>query len=317
MPGKKYGIRIDGQVYDDIVNKWLSHYLYGIENGAEQMPAVLVQRNDDQHIWETADSWETGFQLTLPSEKSGTSLIDTDWEAAGVNAENFDDVMGTTSTNMSVRLISAPMEKALTIQGTVCVNLRAALKDGDAEKDFHPENRNDADSLTMRLGCREVTGRMDDVKLTLLLCDICDKAFDSIQTIDPQRNTIPVVTVKEDGIPNGGDLAPFDEAEFGTVHKTYRIITRAFADLCNPEAGYEPETAANSIELKKGEYHDYHVYLNAARYTLNPGHRLALVITTEDPINCLIHKTYSVEIDNQSVVTTVPVTGEREGFSLM
>ena len=86
------------------------------------------------------------------------------------------------------------------------------------------------------------------------------------------------------------------------------MITRAFADLCNPEAGYAPETAENSIELKKGEYHDYHVYMNATRYTVEPGHRLAVVITTEDPVNCLIHKTYSVEIENGSVVADVPVT---------
>ena len=72
--------------------------------------------------------------------------------------------------------------------------------------------------------------------------------------------------------------------------------------LCNPEAGYAPETAQNSIELKKGEYHDYSVYLNATRYTVEPGHRLAVVVATEDPVNCLIHKTYSVEIDDNSVM---------------
>ena len=82
------------------------------------------------------------------------------------------------------------------------------------------------------------------------------KKFDSIQTVDPERNIVPVTTVKEGGIINGGDLPAFDEAEFNTVHKKYRVITRAFADLCNPEAGYAPETAQNSIELKKGEYHD-------------------------------------------------------------
>ena len=73
---------------------------------------------------------------------------------------------------------------------------------------------------------------------------------------------------------------------------------------------HEPETAVNSIELKKGEYHEYNIYLNATRYTVKPGHSLALVITTEDPVNCLIHKTYSVEIDNASVNATVPVTAE-------
>ena len=50
--------------------------------------------------------------------------------------------------------------------------------------------------------------------------------------------------------------------------------------------------------------------MNATRYTLEPGHRLALVIATEDPVNCLIHKTYAVEIENASVCAEVPVTKE-------
>lgn len=308
MPNKNYGILVDGRFYDDIVNEWLSHYLYGVENDAEKMPEVLVQTNYDQQKWEKSDSWDVDYSMKLESAADGTAVIDTNWDAAGVSAENFDDVMGQKSTNMAQRYVTAPFEKATTIQGTVLLNLRAALKDGDAENDFHPENRNDVDTLTMKLGCSKVSGKMDDVEIAVLLCDVCNEAFDSIQTVDPERNIIPVETVKEGGIINGGDLPSFNEAEFSTVHKNYRVITRAFADLCNPEAGYEPETAANSITLKHGEYHDYHVYLNATRYTVEPGHSLALVIATEDPVNCMIHKTYSIEIDNASVSATVPVT---------
>ena len=307
MP-KRYGILVDGKFYDDIINEWISHYLYGVENGAENRPAILVQMNYDQRKWETADSWETAYKMNLTCEEQGTTVIDTDWEAAGVSAENFDDVMGVRSSNMAQRYVTDPFKEAVTLQGTTCVRLRAALKDGDAEADFNPVNSNDADTLTMKLGMHEMSGRMDDVKLTLLLCDVCDEEFDSIQSVDPQRNTIPVNVVKEGGIISGGEVPAWNEAEFATVHKKYRVITRAFADLCNPEAGYEPETAQNSIELKKGEYHDYHIYLNATRYTVEPGHSLALVITTEDPINCLIHKTYSVEIENASVTAEVPMT---------
>ena len=316
MPNKGYGILIDGKFYDDIVNEWISHYLYGVENQAEDMPAVLVQTNHDQRKWETSASWDTGHSMKLTSGSTGTTVIDTDWEAAGISAKNFDDVMGTTSTNMGQRYVTRPFEKAVTIQGTVCLHLKAALKDGDAEADFHPENRNDVDTLTMKLGASRISGRMDDVEIAVLLCDVCDTEFDSIQTTDPERNIIPVTTVKEGGIINGGDLPAFDEAEFTTVHKKYRVITRAFADLCNPEAGYEPETAANSIELKKGEYHDYHIYLNATRYTVEPGHSLAIVIATEDPVNCMIHKTYSVEIDNSSVQADVPVTTEENDYTI-
>lgn len=316
MPNKGYGILIDGKFYDDIVNEWISHYLYGVKNQAEDMPAVLVQTNHDQRKWETSASWDTGHSMKLTSGSIGTAVIDTDWEAAGISAKNFDDVMGTTSTNMGQRYVTRPFEKAVTIQGTVCLHLKAALKDGDAEADFHPENRNDVDTLTMKLGASRISGRMDDVEIAVLLCDVCDTEFDSIQTTDPERNIIPVTTVKEGGIINGGDLPAFDEAEFTTVHKKYRVITRAFADLCNPEAGYEPETAANSIELKKGEYHNYHIYLNATRYTVEPGHSLAIVIATEDPVNCLIHKTYSVEIDNSSIHADVPVTTEENDYTI-
>ena len=94
------------------------------------------------------------------------------------------------------------------------------------------------------------------------------------------------------------------------------MITRAFEDLCFPEAGDVPETAQYSIELKKGEYHDYSVYLNATRYTVEPGHRLAIVVATEDPVNCLIHKPYSVEIDDNSVMVEVPVTKASEDMGL-
>ena len=316
MPNKNYGILVDGKFYDDIVNKWISHYLYDVENDAEDMPAVLVQTNYDQRKWETSTSWDTDYCLDLESKSAGTSIIDTDWEAAGISAENFDDVMALKSTNMAQRYVTETFENPVTIQGTVCVNFKAALKTGDIENDFNPENRNDVDTLTMQLGASKVSGKMDDVEVALLLCDVCDEEFDSIQTVDPERNIIPVVTVKENGIINGGDLPAFNEAEFSTVHKKYRVITRAFADLCNPEAGYEPETAANSIELVKGEYHDYHVYLNATRYTVEPGHRLAVVIATEDPVNCLIHKTYSIEIDNASVKATVPVTKEANDLAL-
>ncbi len=316
MANKNYGILIDGKFYDDIVNEWISHYLYGVENGAEKMPEVLAQTNYDQKKWEVESAWETEYTMKLTSKEESKTVIDTDWEKAGVSAENFDDVMAQKSTNMAQRYVTDPFEEAVTVQGTVCLNLKAALKDGNIETDFDPENRNDVDTFTMQLGNSKVSGKMDDVEIAVLLCDVCDEEFDSIQTVDPERNIVPVTTVKEGGIMNGGDLPAFDEAEFNTVHKKYRVITRAFADLCNPEAGYAPETAQNSIELKKGEYHDYTVYLNATRYTVEPGHRLAVVVATEDPVNCLIHKTYSVEIDDNSVMVEVPVTKASEDMGL-
>ena len=336
MPVKGYGHRIGEEFYHDIVNAWLCHYLYGLENGAENRPAVLVQNNVDQHIWETADAWETGCMLSLAVDDSSAAspasapadadihnmalirdglihhtpspitLLDTDWEAAGVTAENYDRQMCTRSSGMNRRYLTSPLSEPLTIQGTACVHFQAALAEGDAEAAFHPTNPNDADTLTMQIAT--AGGRMDDIKLCFLLCDVADEPFPNIAHKDPQRNIIPVRVVAEGGLPMGGDLPNLNICEFETVSTNFCVITRAYLDLCNPASGYDPVTAAESIDLVPGEYHDYSVYLNPARYTLMPGHRLGLVITTEDPINCLIHKEYRAAVCDRSIRISLPVT---------
>ena len=101
---------------------------------------------------------------------------------------------------------------------------------------------------------------------------------------------------------------PVNSFEFYSCERTPQAEhSRAYIDLCNPESGYAPETSENSIELVPGEKHSYNVYLNPARYTVEAGHCLAVVIGTEDPVNCLIHKKYSVEIDNASVKADIPM----------
>ena len=315
MPNKGWGISIDGKYYDDIVNVWVSHYLYDIENDALDMPAVLIQNNLDQHIWEAAEDWNTGFLMKLKSADDKAVIIDTDWEAADINRDNFDDRMAVKSSNMNQRYVTSALEKEVTIQGTIRVDFRAALAGGDAAANFNPENTDDADFLSLELGNPERSGRQDDVKLTILLLDVADEAFDSFATIDPQRNTVPNKTVKENAIELGGDLGALEEKEFDTVHKTYSVLSRAYIDLCNPASGYEPETAAEAITLVEGEYHDYHAYLNPTRYTVVPGHKLAIVIGTEDPVNCLLHKDYKVSIAGGSVGAEFPVV--TDGMDLM
>ena len=38
---------VNGALWQETMNKWLSHYLYGVENGIENMPVVSVQSNVD------------------------------------------------------------------------------------------------------------------------------------------------------------------------------------------------------------------------------------------------------------------------------
>ena len=141
----------------------------------------------------------------------------------------------------------------------------------------------------------------------MLLTDLAEDAFESISTIDPIRDKVPMRVVQPGGLPLGGGLPPLDIQVFEPVRRPYKVITRAYMDLCNPGAGYDPESAAAWVTLKEGEFHDYTVYLNPTRYTVAAGHQLAVVIITEDPVNCLLHKEYTVCVDNASVSAGIPV----------
>ena len=309
-PQKNQGFLIDGMLYDDILNRWFSHYLYDVENDAEEMPNVLVQSNVDQQVWEKADSWHTEHSVMLESREEGSTVLGTDWADAGIDAGNFDRQMSTKSSSMNQRYLTETLTEDLTIQGSVRVDFTAALESGDAP-DFGGSNVNGADKLSALLGT--ASGRMDDVKTTVLLVDLAEQAFDSFQTVDDARNVVNTEVVREGGIPNGGGLPAFDEIAFEPVHETYKVITRAYLDLCNPASGYAPETAAEWISLTKGEAHDYHVFLNTQRYTVKAGHRLAVVIGTEDPVNCLLHKNYEICIQDESVRAELPVTAAVTG----
>jgi len=47
---------VNGELWQQIMNRWLAHYLYGVDNGAENMPTLLAQSSLDGS-WTAYDSW--------------------------------------------------------------------------------------------------------------------------------------------------------------------------------------------------------------------------------------------------------------------
>lgn len=56
---------INGEAYQDVLNRWFSHYLFDIQNDAENMAAVTAQDNYDMSRWHLYDSYETANTLTM------------------------------------------------------------------------------------------------------------------------------------------------------------------------------------------------------------------------------------------------------------
>ena len=50
--------------WDEIMNLWLSHYLFGVENEAEELSAVLAQSNVNG-VFEAFDQWPASQTVTL------------------------------------------------------------------------------------------------------------------------------------------------------------------------------------------------------------------------------------------------------------
>lgn len=101
-PAGGYAIDIGEDTYDSILNKWFSHYLYGVDNGIENMAEVTYQDNVDGS-WHTADSWEAAEECLLNGAGSGTTTA--------------------TASIPSTYVVEIPED--VTVQGTIAVSFRA------------------------------------------------------------------------------------------------------------------------------------------------------------------------------------------------
>lgn len=301
LPGVHQEIRINNKHYEDILNAWFSHWLFGIENNAEKMPAVLVQDNTDQTAWHAYDFWSVNNTCTLQAQDEAevcSALAENN-----ITRENYDEIFCTKETPAHARWISEPCKEDTVLQGSVCVSFQACLSSGNPDTQFEAKNCNDADDPQYKLGLQ--ANRMDDLKVFWLLADLADEPFESIACTDPMRTILNRHIVQKGTWNPGQGLTPGDEVEFDTVNRTWKIIARGQEDLCNPASGYDPVSSTAHINLNIGEYHSYQCYLNPTVYTVKKGHRLALVLTLEDPAMCLLHKTYSVHVHSAKAVLPV------------
>ena len=67
------------------------------------MPAVTAQSNNDTKVWNTYDDWKTEDAITLTGEsaKEKTASISSDYDAIGVNKDNWEEVFTGGSTASS------------------------------------------------------------------------------------------------------------------------------------------------------------------------------------------------------------------------
>ncbi|MFS9236958.1 CocE/NonD family hydrolase [Streptococcus parasanguinis] len=268
-----YGITANGQDFYDLLNTWLTHYLYGVDNHVESLPAVLAQNNYDPSKWTSYDNWKSSQRLFLnASSKRLEETISSDYAAAGVEIANRNETVSKASSKANLTFVSDVTEDT-TIKGHIPVHFKAALAKGQG-KNF---------------------------QINALLVDVADEDFDVVGNGSVKQDKTA------DGFWMGSNLSNLSVAEYETIKTKYKVIAKGWINLANPESGYDSASSRASIEPKVGEYHDYTVYLQPNLYTVKKGHKLAMVFNTYDPSDLTVEHPYEVTFKTDSIQAAIPI----------
>ena len=268
-----YGITAKGQDFYDLLNTWLTHYLYGVDNHVESLPAVLAQNNYDPSKWTSYDNWKSSQRLFLNAQsKRLEETISSDYAAAGVEIANRNETVSKASSMANLTFVSDVTEDT-TIKGHIPVHFKAALAKGQG-KNF---------------------------QLNALLVDVADEDFDVVGNGSVKQDKTA------DAFWMGSNLSNLSVAEYETIKTKYKVIAKGWINLANPESGYDSASSRASIEPKVGEYHDYTVYLQPNLYTVKKGHKLALVFNTYDPSDLTVEHPYEVSFKTDSIQAAIPI----------
>ena len=113
--------------------------------------------------------------------------------------------------------------------------------------------------------------------LAAVLVDAADEPFGCYDV--EWSEVLEQEILEADAVYRGNGVKPYSLASWKQKQNTRQVITYGSMDLRNPEAGYEPETAAAPASpIKADQYYTYTLYLQPSFYTLKEGHHLELYV---------------------------------------
>ena len=326
------------QSYDDILNRWFSHWLCGVDNNAENMPTVTAQSNVDADVWNTYDSYDTVDDASHKIDvKVGSpdkvKTISSDYAANDMTFKSwvpsewipFHEKIAKDNTAVNVTFRGDKLEKDTTIKGVVRVDFKAAWAGDIANKEANPSDA--PKGMTKLQKDTGVTGpESDNMPVTAMLMDVADEPFAAYESkggrwasvatqgVEGQNSQyfLGCGLVRRNVNTTGdqwykSDIIPVKN--FATTQTSAKVIERGWVDLANPESGFKSDTAEKSIKLVKDEFNNYTLYLQPNVYTVKAGHHLALVLLPYDQEYVGHDGNYKVSFDLGSIKATIPTNG--------
>jgi X-Pro dipeptidyl-peptidase len=269
------------------MNKWLSHYLYDVDNDIEDMPQVTVQSNVDGSFT-TYDSWDDfeyeSFDYDKEMNPEDVSHVDTTAIAASftkydeatddLNRELLRDDYYLSMPESTKAVYAFELPENYTFCGVPEVHLKMSTKDVN----------------------------LDGMVITAALMDTIDgeTEFKAYMTKGRLADTLPKKTL---GVTEaGGGLRNIKVKEYVQSNTTSKLITYGHTDLQNYGGGYDGrDYTKHEEEMEAGKYYDYTIYLQPTSYTFEPGHKAVLVITGWDPYEAFLDEDYKNGVVTDSI----------------
>lgn len=276
--------QIEGLNYDEILGRWYAHYLYGVDNGAENDPTVRIQSNTDQS-WNTYDSWGDGSASVTLNAGSGTSAFTSDLTETGFDTSlaDQDEAWIEYAGDMSYAWEDA------VISGETNAS---AVYTFDVSEDLHISG---TPTVTVRAAADQSTGI-----LSAMLVDLSEDGMSAVM-LEEYSEGVATETAQSSALWYGAGLANKDLLNFSTTETDSKIITRGWMDICNRTSAAKTETVVPS------QYYTYTLELQPMDYTVKAGHKLALVLYSTD-----VEVTYwpaavtNYTVDNSGTSVTIP-----------
>ncbi|MBQ8979612.1 MAG: hypothetical protein IJ080_07650 [Oscillospiraceae bacterium] len=299
-------IEVNGELWQDTMNKWLAHYLYGVDNGIQDMAKVTVQSNVDGSF-KTYDKWR-----------------DFDYNEYEVRSSSAYAVSTLDTTNLAETAY-----QYLTAQGSDIGGIDYQQTYYiDLEEPLGVQYEVDIPEGTTIYGVPEIHVQMatntldkDGMMVTATLTDVTEdesrfKAFMGKQRIN---SCVPVSTIGT--AEAGGGLPDVEIKQFVQSNTYSKVITYGWTDLCNPGKGYDAKEYTDVAELENEKYYDYTFYMQPTVYTVEKGHKLVLTLSAWDPYRAFLDEDYELDpehyteytdhkytffVDNYSVTANIP-----------
>lgn len=261
-----YGRMIGDELFDELINRWLCHYLYDVDNGIEDMPEITVQSNVDGS-YEAYDKFPDTETLTLESDAGEAETLIRSDDFAGfydnyVDSQKVIDRYYLEQDEKYIKVfdLKPHNEEPFTFIGSPEVHIK--LKPSDTKKDNMM------------------------VSAVLLDTDENGEVFKAFITGNSIYDGLPVKTVAP--YEYGGGHEEGHIKEYIQSPTDVKAVSYGWANLLTPDRGKAASEYKKKTMLEEDKYYNYNIYLQPTVYTLLPGHTLKLAILAQDPQRVLV-----------------------------